>query len=557
MSEPVFLRAIQVPMRDGVSLKTDVYLPNATDRFPCILIRSPYNGCAAVGDYEMDFVRHGLGFIKQDCRGTGGSEGDAVLWSQEKEDSEDFLLWLKDQPWFNGNLVTNGESYPGHTQWQLARTASPLLKGITVHNAPMDLNGTINYHNGAMALSVALFWGFSTHASRIGTPAKTAQALSSLSPLRSLDVAAGIGVWPLWRKWVDSSLRSPFTEQTNILRDIPKITAPAYVTAGWFDAFLKDSLRGFSALRSSAASREARSFTRLCVEPLDHDMRTHEVDYGPNHLRGIINVRNHFMDGLLHDPTSDPIPDEPIVTLFLMGSNRWITSDSWPLPNTQIKPLYLAPNASLSFSPPSESPTSSASYSYDPTNPTPTCGGNNLGAVCPGQRNQASVESRSDLLLFTSPPLQEDLHVVGNISATLFAASSAFDTDFTIKLCDVFPNGSSFNVADGIVRARYRNGDDHEEFLSPNSPTRFEIDLWATATTFLKGHQIRIQVASANFPRFDANPNTRAPHGTESSPIPANQTVFFSPSFPSHISLPIVDLPNNLPSSIAPMPPLA
>lgn len=533
------MQGLKVRMRDGVLLNTDVYLPYEGDSFPMILIRSPYNGCSSVSDYCTNYANKGYGFIQQDCRGTGTSAGVADLWRQEQEDAEDFLKWLNGQPWFNGNLVLNGESYPGHTQWQLARSGSSLLKGFTPHNAPMDLNGTINYHHGAMALSVAYYWGMGMRKTRLGIDCRIYDYVKYM-PFREVDVALGLGEWPLWRKWIDNDVRSPWTEKDNIHGDVSKVKAPAYVTAGWFDAFLKDSLKGFSELQRFGATKEARTFTRLCVEPLDHDMRTHEVDYGSGHLHDIIAVRDRFMEGLMKSPFEDPLPNEPKVVLFLMGENRWISSDTWPLKDVENKELYFSDGGSLSVEKPAGADSAPVDYLFDPLNPVTTIGGNSLGSVSPGQREQSKIEERDDVVLFTSDVLEEDLTVVGNLSAILWASSSAVDTDFTVKLCDVYPDGRSYNVADGIIRASFRFGEDRRVPLTPNAPTEFEVDLWATATTFLKGHRLRVQVSSSNFPRFDVNPNTGKAHGTETKPISAKQRIYLDALHPSRIVLPVL-----------------
>lgn len=540
MKETVYF-SVKVPMRDGTLLATDIYLPYANGKFPCILIRSPYGGCSSVSDYCIGYAQKGYAFVQQDCRGTCASPGESDLWRQEKDDGEDCLKWLEKEPWFNGNLVTNGESYPGHTQWQLARSGNPVLKGITPHNAPLDLNGTINYHNGAMALSVALFWGLAMRARRIGVHIDAKKALGRL-PLLSADEASGLGKWDLWRKWVAQQTRSPETEEVNILRDIGRVAAPAYITAGWFDAFLKDSIRAFTELKKRGKTPEARNFTRLCIEPLDHDMRTHEVDYGKNHLHDIVSVRDRFMEGLMANPHADPLEGEAAVTLFVMGSNKWLCADGWPVPGLSVKPLYLGRGWTLLENAPGEE-NGFDSFIYNPGNPVPTLGGNNLGSVCPGQREQSSIEEREDVLVYTSEPLEKDLTVIGELYATIWGSSTAPDTDFTVKLCDVHPDGRSYNVADGIIRARYRTGEDSETFLECDKPEEFKIDLWATATTFLAGHRIRLQVSSSNFPRFDANPNSPLPHGLEERITSARQCVFRSRAMASRIDLPVLENP--------------
>ena len=540
---------IQVPMRDGVCLNTDVYLPDNQGAFPVIVIRLPYNGCAARSDYCLDYVRQGYGFVMQDCRGTGTSDGIADYWRQERLDSEDFLAWIGKQPWFNGRLVTNGESYPGADQWQLARTGSPAVVGITPHNAPLTQNGVILFRDGVMEMGIMYFWAFNMVAIRRKLPAPDKDKLQWHLPVRTMDQASGLGDWPLWRDWVDhSSVTDPAWEGTDIHRDIEKVTAPAYITGGWFDPFLKDTLRAFSEMRDHAGSAQARTFTRCCIEPLDHNMATADVDYGPNHLNDIISIRDRFMTGLLDDPETDPIPDQPPMRFFLMGENRFVDAPCWPLPGTETKAFYLhgdgmansiLGDGRLSVDIADDEP--SDFFDYNPLLPVPPCGGNTL-CHQPGQRLQTEIEKRSDVLVYTSAPLEADLQVVGEVSAVLYAATSARDTDFFVRLCDVYPDGRSFSVVDGIVRARFRNGTDREELVKPGEVYEYKLDLWSTAMTFKKGHRLRVQVTSSCFPRLGRNHNTGHDWGSDVDLEVARQRILHTKRYPSRILLPVVEL---------------
>lgn len=539
------LRGVQVPMRDGVRLCTDVYLPDSRGSFPAIVIRSPYCGCSCLSDFCLGFARQGYAFVQQDCRGTGASEGVADYWRQERLDSEDFLGWIGRQPWFGGRLVTNGESYPGANQWQIARTGSPLVVGITPHNAPLTLNGVALFRDGVMEMGIAHHWAFGMAAARRGLPAPDFGKLRLSLPVREMDAAAGLGEWPLWREWVDHPRPSDtFWEGADVHADISRITAPAYITGGWFDPFLKDTLRAFSGMRDHAGSARARAFTRCCIEPLDHNMATADVDYGPDHLNDIVAVRNRFMKGLLDDPAADPVPDQPAIRFFLMGENRFVDAPSWPPPGTRTTAFYLRgggmANSILGDGRLSATPARGEekhdSFDYDPLRPAPPCGGNTL-CHNPGQRLQTGIEERADVLVYTSEPLAEDLRVVGDVSAVLYAATSARDTDFIARLCDVWPDGRSYNVADGVVRARYRAG--VEKLVTPGETLEYKIDMWPTATTFLKGHRLRVQITSSCFPRLWRNHNTGNDWGTDTEMKVARQRIFHSALHPSRILLPV------------------
>jgi uncharacterized protein len=542
---------IMMPLRDGVKLATDVYLPAGGGRYPVIVIRTPYGGCATRAEDAPAFARQGLGIVIQDCRGTGQSEGEADLWRQERNDAEDLFNWMSAQPWFDGNLVTNGESYPGATQWQAARLGHPAMKGLTPHNAPLDIYEAGYYNGGAYGYSVGVFWAFGMLARRRKTEIKTPwRELCDLLPLRRLDTLLGFEPWPLWRQWMDHPSRDAFWQSADSFADVGKMTAPAYITGGWFDIFIQQTLRGFAALRQSGGSEAARRFTRCCIEPLDHDMRTADIDYGPDHHNNIIAIRNRFMRNIVTRPDQDPLPDQPVMRFFVMGSNHWAETNAWPLPETRHTPLYLhadgAANSTLgrgrlAFEPPAND-LPADTFIYNPLDPVPTLGGNNLGhaGTPPGQREQASIERRGDVLVYTSEPLDRDLNIIGPVRALLHASSTALDTDFTVKLCDVYPDGKSYNVCDGLLRARYRDGSEAPSLIEPGRVYAFDIDCWVTAMTFLKGHRLRVQVSSSNFPRFDRNPNTGAAFGADARLLTARQLVYHDATHPSHLLLPMI-----------------
>ncbi len=548
MPTTTYYRCIMMPLRDGVRLATDVYLPDRKGRFPVIVIRSPYPGTGVLSSDALEFCQDGVGMVIQNCRGTENSEGDADLWRQEKEDGEDFLNWISEQDWFNGRLVTNGESYPGGTQWQAARAAHPVMVGLTPHDAPTDVGRVAYYPGGAAGFGIGAVWSLGMHNKRTGAGLEIGKKICSLLPLKEMDRLCGFKEdWAFWKQWTSHSVRDSYWESMNAEKDVSKMTAAAYVTGGWFDIFLPQTLSGFALLRKNGASRAAREFTRCVIEPLDHDGRPGELDYGPGCYAGVIALRNRFMKNILKDPEQDPLPDQPPLKLFVMGSNRWIESDSWPLPGTEYVNFYLHSggnantligDGSLDLQSPSreESPDR---FLYNPLDPVPTAGGNNLTFFPAGQREQSEVEKRSDVLVYTSAPLEEDLDVIGEVKALIYASSSAVDTDFTVKLADVFPDGKVYNVCDGILRARFRNGPDREVFLVPGGPAEFLIDCWATGMTFLKGHRIRVEVSSSNFPRFDRNPNTGHPFGSDSEMKIARQTVYHDPAHPSRIVLPL------------------
>lgn len=541
----------RLPMktRDGVTLYSDVYLPAPTGKFPLIVLRNPYEADQPTySSYCADFCEKGIGVVCQAVRGTAGSEGIMDVSRQECEDGEDFLNWIAEQDFCNGCICTNGESYPGHTQWQVARHAHPVLKGVTPHNAPLNFFTVAMRPGGAWGFGLASMWAFGMYSRRnkVTQQVPWKDAMWHL-PLKTMDNALGFDEWPLWRQWMEHVTNDSFWRgKGDAGQDVEKMTAPAFITGGWFDAFLPQTLEAFSRLRKGGATEQVRKFTKCVMEPLDHDMRTHDIDYGPDHLAGIIKTREQFMINILNDQEHDPLPDCAPIRFFVMGSNRWMDADEWPLPQTKYTDLYLCgdENANsvlgggkLSFDAPGGI---DEHFFYNPLQPVPTLGGNNLGTIAPGQRWQDEIEKRADVLVFTSDILENDMDVIGQVKAVIYAATSGKDTDFTAKLCDVYPDGRSVNVCDGLIRGRFLNGLDEEVLLEPGKVYPFHIDLWSTAWTFKKGHRIRVQISSSNFPRFDRNTNTGG-HLTESTEIKvAAQTVYHNEKYPSRIILPIV-----------------
>lgn len=537
--------------RDGVTLYSTVYLPDRFGKYPLIVLRSPYDPeKPCFSSYCADFCKQGIGVLCQSVRGTGPSEGEFDPCRQECYDGEDFLEWVKTLDFCNGNIVTNGESYPGHTQWQLARHGRDVLKGITPHNAPLNLFPLAIRRGGAFCASMGYSWALTLRKNRLHNTDKVDWAeVHKHLPMNTKDEAVGLEPWGIWRAWMahpcDGDFwRGPFDAKS----EIGKVTAAAFITGGWFDAFLKDTLDAFSSIRKNGASKEAREFTRCVMEPLDHDMRTFDVDYGEGHLAGIIKTRGTFMENILKNPHEDPLPGHPAMRYFLMGSNEWRETDEWPLKETVYTPFYLhsAGAANTVYGDgviDANEPDGIEQddiFLYNPEDPVPTWGGNHLGFTKAGQRRQNEIEKRSDVLVFTSEKLTEDMDVIGNVRAMIYAATDGRDTDFTVRLCDVAEDGTSYNICDGILRGRFRNGQEKEELLEPGKVYEYDIDCWATAWTFKAGHRIRVQVSSSNFPAFDRNLNTGLDLTASSEIRIAKQTVCHKAGCASRIILPVI-----------------
>jgi len=339
----------------------------------------------------------------------------------------------------------------------------------------------------------------------------------------------------------------------NLERRHDQVAVPMYHVTSWYDIFLHGGLANFSGLRKNAMTETARNAQKLIVGPWAHlfpytnptSTGTGDIDFGPDALISLHDIQLRWFDHWLKGIDTG-ILDEPPVKLFVMGENRWRDEREWPLARTRYTPWYFhsggrantaAGDGVLDARAPVEE--SADHFVYDPDDPVPTMGGNTL-ILAMGVQDQRPVEARGDVLVYTSAVLTEPLEVTGPIVVALHATSSAPDTDFTAKLVDVRPDGYAQNLADGIVRARYRDSRESPALLTPGRIARFTIALWATSHVFLPGHRIRVEISSSNFPRFDRNLNTGEDAATGTRRQIARQAVFHDARHPSHIVLPII-----------------
>jgi putative CocE/NonD family hydrolase len=557
---------LAVPMRDGTRLSTDVYLPDAPGPFPVILVRTPYGKNV---DYVVEdgvyFASRGYALVAQDVRGRYDSEGPWLPFAHEALDGYDAQEWCGTQPWSTGKVGTSGASYVALTQWLPAALRNRHLAAMAPRVGFSRLHDNWVYTGGAFQLAFNLRWGAIQMHTRTNQVQylwlPTEQHLSSLFwhlPLATGDEEAG-RVCDFYRDWIRHPDDGPYWDRLgNIEQSYGEIDVPAYGFGGWYDVFLQGTLNNFMGVRGRGRSERARR-QKVLIGPWVHNLgnrgrerRTGDVDFGPDALIDLRGEELRWFDHWLLGLDSGVL-DEPPVRVFVMGRNQWRTADDWPIPGTRYVPYYFhsGGRAASLFgdgrldprAPEGEPPDS---FVYDPDDPVPTIGGStccgeDVTPVSMGPRDQRPAEWRPDVLVFTSPPLPADLEVVGPVKVVLWAASSAPDTDFTAKLVDVAPEGSATNVAQGIIRARYRDSLATPRLLEPGRPERFEIDCWSTANCFQRGHRIRVEISSSNFPQFDRNPNTGHAFGAEDAVTRATQTVFHDRSRPSHIVLPVID----------------
>jgi putative CocE/NonD family hydrolase len=532
----------RVPMRDGVALSTDVYLPAGDDPLPVVLVRTPYDN----GDpYYLEQMRfwtdRGYGFAVQDCRGRVDSAGDFRPWFDEATDGFDTQDWLGRQPWCNGRLGTTGSSYDGATQWLAAPLASPYLRAMVPAVVPSDYWAQDHYTGGAFTLALNLAWAvaMSTRSRRELAPDDAAELWWQL-PLIEGDALAGTDI-PWYREWLDHPAYDDFWRRLSTREHWASIRVPVLNVCGWYDAYAGAAVEHYTGMVAHG-DPAVRHDQRLLIGPWHHrigERTVGQLDFGPEAALGLREVEARFFDHHLRG-LDVGLRDEPPVRLFTMGVNRWRSWDMWPPPGTTSSPWYLGDGELLP-----EPPTTQGAdaYVYDPANPVPTTGGNH-SLVHPrlsvGPVDQRAIEARADVLGYSSRILERPLEVTGSVTAAVSLSSDAPDTDLTLRLIDVYPDGRAINLCEGVLRARYHASIERANLLQPGTIYEMRVDLGPTSNVFLAGHRIRLDVSSSNFPRLDRNLNTGGRIGYETTWRVARNVVHRGGALPSRVELPIV-----------------
>ena len=568
---------VPILMRDGVTTYADVFRPQAEGKVPALLQRTPYDKSSpASRTGAMDAIRaasHGYAVVIQDVRGRYSSEGDFYTFFNEMNDGYDSVEWISSQSWCDGKVGMYGASYVGATQWLAAKSGAPSLAGIAPGVTASNYQEGWAWQGGAFELGFNLSWAMgSLTAANWGTLSRRYH-FDDDDFNRLLAAKDGLTEWfqylpmsempqfkgeraPYYYDWLAHPEYDDYWKQVSIEESHADIAIPAYNFGGWYDIFMGGTIRNYQRMRELGASDLARSGQRLTIGPWIHGGSppsvSGEYNFGTRAAGAAIDLMGdvlRFYDHVLLGEDNGFADDRP-VRLFVMGENAWRREDEWPLSRAVETAYYLHSegranslngDGALSVETPGDQP--SDSYVYNPVNPVPTVGG---GLCCDpafmanGAYDQRWVEGREDVLVYSTPPLAEDVEVTGPVSVTLFASSSAVDTDFTAKLVDVEPSGYARNLTDGIIRARYRNPRQPAELIAPGDIIEYTIDLWATSNLFKKGHRIRVEISSSNFPRFDRNMNTGAPIGSDVEFQPALQTIYHTSEYPSRLTLPVV-----------------
>ncbi len=554
---------VAVPMRDGVILYADVFRPVEEGKHPVLVQRTPYSSERYPTSYRegVYFARRGYVFVMQDVRGRHESEGKWEPFRDDIEDGYDTVEWAAKQPWSNGKVGMQGSSYKGHVQWRAAMadppslvTIGPLVASTSLYHDWITLNGgwrlSFNFGWGAVRQESRIMQNVGPHTLEDGPEGISYDKVLWHFPLNSMQQLVGRNA-QFYKDWIAHPDYDDYWKKINAEEVFETIGVPVHTVGGWFDIFSQGTLRGYSGMSRQGKTAVAREKSHLTIGPWGHgpSQVTGDLDFGEHadvdRDALILRWYDHWLKGV-----DNGVGDEPPVTLYVMGKNVWRHENEYPLARTQYKELYLHSRGSansyrgdgrLSWDKPGSS-SQPDKYAYDPDMPVPSVGGNNCcGTPTPsGPRDQKEVESRHDVLVYTSDFLEEEIEVTGPVKVVLYASSDAVDTDFVAKLVDVYPDGKAYNMAEGILRARYWQGLDKPELLEPGKVYKLEIDMVGTSVAFQPGHRIRVDITSSHFPQFDRNPNTGEPFGTGAQVKIAHQTVYHSSSRPSHILLPVI-----------------
>jgi putative CocE/NonD family hydrolase len=570
---------VPATMRDGVVLRADIYRPATDKPVPVILMRTQYGKSAAQVQPERFqspawFASHCYIVVIQDIRGQYASGGTFYEYAHDRDDGYDSVEWAAALPGSNGKVGMYGSSYVGATQWLAATAAPPHLAAIVPSNTASDYYEGWTYENGAFRLGFIEPWMTediveSAAANRKDTATVADMHAASLAIARWMQTTPydrlsflqpdNPAVAPYFFDALKHPTNDAYWQAFSIEPRWNKVAVPVLAFDGWYDAFLYGALRNFNGVQAKGATALARESQRIVIGPWEHIGWGREGAVVSPRLAALGPIADspvdelmlawfdHFLKG-----EANGVETGPRVDYFVMGENRWHVAKAWPLAGTRYESWRLASGgaaASVMGDGRLESPASAAasgppdSYVYDPANPVPSVGGHSCCAWSSGpqgQFDQSAIEQRADILVYSSPPLEQPLEITGPVKVVLYARSTAPDTDFTAKLVDVFPDGSAINLNNGVLRASFRESSTHPTPIVPGQIYRYEIAVWPTSNLFKTGHRIRLEISSSDFPQFAPDPNTGGSLSDSSAMRPATQTILHDPEHPSILILPVI-----------------
>ena len=571
----VIEKDLEIPLRDGCVLRGDLFRPDSPERLPVLLTRTPYDKKFPQISYNMlDAIRaaqRGYNVMIVDCRGRFASDGVFTCFVDEANDGYDTIEWAAHQAWADGQVGTFGASYVGVTQWLAATQTPPSLKVMAPSITASDYHDGWTYQGGAFSLFFNVSWVMTSLGlgrlmrEREQNPEarkELAAVMASIDSMRQTTEHLPLREFPMFQAgapyffdWLAHPYYDHYWRQLCIEESYSRINVPTLNIGGWYDIFQRGTIRNYVGMKAQAANANGRR-PRLVMGPWYYTLPlaslVGQVDMGFRSSYVSIDydgMQLDYFDYWLKGKRNGAADDGP-VRLYIMGANDWRDEKDWPLVGTEWRRYYLHSRGNansafgdgvLSTETPAHEPADS--FLYNPLHPVPTMGG---GLCCypnslqGGAFDQSMIEHRADVLVYSTPPLADDVEVTGPITLTLYASSSAPDTDFTAKLVDVTECGFARNLSDGIIRARVRESQSEPKLITPGKIYEFNIDMWSTSNLFKAGHQIRLEVSSSNFPRFDRNPNTGHELFVDAEMRPALQTVMHERGFASFLTLPVI-----------------
>ncbi len=550
---------VPVEMRDGVILMTDIYLPAGSGPFPVILTRLPYGTKTetafqpAIGHF---FAENGFAYVTQNVRGRFGSEGtfSAYIDGQEIPDAYDTIDWIVFQEWSNGIVGVMGESYHGYTALAAAASGHSAIKAISAANITLAREDEVL--DGAYLLHGSGLWTLRMDAVANGQYQDTEQIDLYHLPLMTMGEAYGLRD-VLWRDRVSGYLADPGARRAQALDDYETVRVPALHFGGWYDPFTRGTIAIWEGIKLYSGDHDASEMQWLVMGPWDHkSMSVHlsgraaptkigRRDTGSAAVSTYGDTLLEFFTFFLKREDNGFI-DVPRVQYFNIGDNDWRYGEQWPPKESKLRSLFFhskgnagsADDGLLDFVPPRDEPADS--YTYDPRDPVSITEGSNVWSRAAGLPDRAMLPERDDVLTYETRPLLDDLDITGPIAVELYASSSEPDTDFTAALVDVYPDGYSLLIQEGILRASFRDKDRDPSPIGPGEVYTLVIDLWSTSYTVPAGHKLRVEVSSSNFPRFARNLNNGEPFGTSDRIEVADQIVYHTNIYPSRLVLPVI-----------------
>jgi hypothetical protein len=538
------------PMRDGILLATDVYRPERADKISAILLHTPYTRTLETYFLQGQYwASHGYAFVVQDVRGRGDSEGAFTPLAQETNDGFDAQSWIAQQSWSNGQVGTIGRSYSGWTQVLPASLNNPALKAMIPVVTPPDPGKYWPMRNGGLSIGM-LEWAmlvdgrtihnFPQSAVKPETGAVVWEAYNSL-PLRDIDTNIGYHS-RIWQDYLDNLYNESYWVSHSYQHRLHKSQTPMLHVTGWYDGTLGGSLQNFPNMRQNA-NPKTRDEQYLIIGPWRHwvesdakNAKIGDIEFGYASRIDLLEIYRKWFDYHIGGMKNE-VEDWPHVRLFVMNGNRWIEADDWPVPGTEYTNFYLREGNKLEKAKPitNEGPDT---YTYDPANAAPFIWSYSVDSG--GPDNYKEVDERSDVLVYETGVSEDTFTVCGPITATVYAATSANDTDWVARISLVHPSGYVQRLTEGWVRARFRNGLFKNELVQPGIVEQYKIDLWGTAVEVRPGYALRLSITSSTFPLLARNLNTGGDITNETNPVVASQTIYHNTIYSSYVTLPIL-----------------